>query len=187
MLTIGKEENGIELISNYLNGLSTYEAIHVVGHGSQDQIQLGAVELSSDSLFQYEDELKAWNRGLDSDADILLYGCEVASDVEGQDLVERIGFITGADVAASDDLTGHADLGGDWEFEYLVGAVETTAAFSATVQQEFQATLATVIEVTTTLDIVNDADNVTSLREACLLYTSPSPRDRQKSRMPSSA
>ena len=25
------------------------------------------------------------------------------------------------------------------------------------------------------------------LREACLLYTSPSPRDRQKSRMPSSA
>ena len=26
-----------------------------------------------------------------------------------------------------------------------------------------------------------------SLREGCLLYTSPSPRDRQKSRMPSSA
>ena len=25
------------------------------------------------------------------------------------------------------------------------------------------------------------------MREACLLYTSPSPRDRQKSRMPSSA
>ena len=25
------------------------------------------------------------------------------------------------------------------------------------------------------------------LRDACLLYTSPSPRDRQKSRMPSSA
>ena len=27
----------------------------------------------------------------------------------------------------------------------------------------------------------------TSLQRACLLYTSPSPRDRQKSRMPSSA
>ena len=33
-----------------------------------------------------------------------------------------------------------------------------------------------------------DADVVQSMRYmACLLYTSPSPRDRQKSRMPSSA
>ena len=30
-------------------------------------------------------------------------------------------------------------------------------------------------------------ENVTLFRSACLLYTSPSPRDRQKSRMPSSA
>ena len=32
----------------------------------------------------------------------------------------------------------------------------------------------------------NTSNNVNSLRN-CLLYTSPSPRDRQKSRMPSSA
>ena len=31
------------------------------------------------------------------------------------------------------------------------------------------------------------ADAVKELRKVCLLYTSPSPRDRQKSRMPSSA
>ena len=30
-------------------------------------------------------------------------------------------------------------------------------------------------------------DPVTTCDKACLLYTSPSPRDRQKSRMPSSA
>ena len=35
---------------------------------------------------------------------------------------------------------------------------------------------------------VNDGDiDSPSLFEICLLYTSPSPRDRQKSRMPSSA
>ena len=40
---------------------------------------------------------------------------------------------------------------------------------------------------------VDSMDNVNSVRSAgpivnsCLLYTSPSPRDRQKSRMPSSA
>ena len=40
-----------------------------------------------------------------------------------------------------------------------------------------------------TLDIEasNDVANDTKLYLACLLYTSPSPRDRQKSRMPSSA
>ena len=32
-----------------------------------------------------------------------------------------------------------------------------------------------------------DVIDTEKLKEACLLYTSPSPRDRQKSRMPSSA
>ena len=37
-------------------------------------------------------------------------------------------------------------------------------------------------------DVTNEADECdTSLGEACLLYTSPSPRDRTRSRMPSSA
>ena len=33
----------------------------------------------------------------------------------------------------------------------------------------------------------NDERNESGLVKGCLLYTSPSPRDRQKSRMPSSA
>ena len=35
--------------------------------------------------------------------------------------------------------------------------------------------------------LLNRSTRSLSLTEACLLYTSPSPRDRQKSRMPSSA
>ena len=37
------------------------------------------------------------------------------------------------------------------------------------------------------LDQSNDGFSLVNLHWACLLYTSPSPRDRQKSRMPSSA
>ena len=36
-------------------------------------------------------------------------------------------------------------------------------------------------------DIVNETRYVSATSPSCLLYTSPSPRDRQKSRMPSSA
>ena len=38
-----------------------------------------------------------------------------------------------------------------------------------------------------TTDLTKLEDKVDALVLACLLYTSPSPRDRQKSRMPSSA
>ena len=34
---------------------------------------------------------------------------------------------------------------------------------------------------------LNDRANTNTIHISCLLYTSPSPRDRQKSRMPSSA
>ena len=37
------------------------------------------------------------------------------------------------------------------------------------------------------IKIANKPENIYSTQIACLLYTSPSPRDRQKSRMPSSA
>ena len=36
-------------------------------------------------------------------------------------------------------------------------------------------------------DLPRNAADVPAAYKACLLYTSPSPRDRQKSRMPSSA
>ena len=38
-----------------------------------------------------------------------------------------------------------------------------------------------------TVDIYDVDKNTSILTKVCLLYTSPSPRDRQKSRMPSSA
>ena len=37
------------------------------------------------------------------------------------------------------------------------------------------------------IDYVNEKGGVLGKHKICLLYTSPSPRDRQKSRMPSSA
>jgi len=54
--------------------------------------------------------------------------------------------LTGADVAASDDITGHQTLGGDWDFEYTVGLVESDVAFSQTVQQNWEHSLVVTAE-----------------------------------------
>ena len=52
-------------------------------------------------------------------------------------LVDSIAALTGADVAASDDLTGSALLGGDWDLEYRAGDVETAIAVSTQFQQDW--------------------------------------------------
>ena len=44
-----------------------------------------------------------------------------------------------------------------------------------------------LLEEPTGGEIIFEGQNITAKDTDCLLYTSPSPRDRQKSRMPSSA
>jgi hypothetical protein len=46
----------------------------------------------------------------------------VAAGELGENFVNKIGYLTGADIAASTDLTGSALLGGNWNLEKLTGA-----------------------------------------------------------------
>ena len=65
-----------------------------------------------------------------------------AGDAAGRSLLDAVGSLTGADVAASDDATGHAELGGDWELEWQGGAVEASLPFAAATQQAWRGLLA---------------------------------------------
>ena len=49
--------------------------------------------------------------------------------------------LTGADVAASTDLTGAAELGGNWTLEYATGEIGTAAAPGAAVSATVSAAL----------------------------------------------
>jgi len=75
-------------------------------------------------------------------ADLLIYGCNLAATAEGESLVNALARLTSADVAASDDLTGSAKLGGDWELEYRTGTVESGMALSTTAQASLDGVLA---------------------------------------------
>ena len=51
----------------------------------------------------------------------------MAAGEQGQAFVTALATATGADVAASIDSTGSADLGGDWQLESDTGNVESAA------------------------------------------------------------
>ena len=143
------DSDGVDQITDLLaqsNG--KYDAIHVISHGEQGQVNLGNAQLTSENVSGYADQLASWSSALTEDADILFYGCDLAGSAEGQDFIHSISAITGADVAASDDLTGSAEEGGDWDLEFTVGNLEA-AVFSA---QGWQGVLATAAP-TVTLDV----------------------------------
>ena len=144
VIELHEGSDGIEQITSALNaqGDQKYNAVHIIAHGSDAEVLLGSTQLNSANLQQYENELSSWRTDLTLDADILLYGCDVAQTHAGQEFVDQISQWTGADIASSSDLTGHADLGGNWELEYTVGEVETDLPFSLKTTQNWTGTLA---------------------------------------------
>ena len=179
VLLLDQERDGIEQISEFLKSHRDLSAIHIVSHGNQDSFQIGSTTLSNQSLLGYAADISSWESALSDQADILIYGCDLASTESGRTLVHSLGSLTGADVAASDDLTGQQALGGDWQLEYSVGSVESDVVFSIDVMQSWHGVLQSV-SVTTTLDnntgdtssiaalLTNDGGDGISLREAII-------------------
>ena len=154
---IDSNSDGVDQIAQVLAGQQGIDAIHIISHGAAGQIQLGSGTLSTGSLDGYAGQLNDWGSALADAGDILIYGCDLAADAQGEALVNAIGILTGADVAASVDQTGHAAQGGDWDLEYRAGAVETVA-FTMVDLPVWQGTLGS-ITVTTTADTLDgDAD-----------------------------
>ncbi|WP_254564047.1 SBBP repeat-containing protein [Oscillatoria sp. HE19RPO] len=123
------QQDGVAQIAELLENCSNIEALHIVSHGSPGCLYLGSVLLNTDNLESYNQTLGQWRNALSGKADILLYGCEVAAGEIGESFVQRLSEITGAEIAASDDPTGNAALGGDWELEVRTGDINTPLVF----------------------------------------------------------
>ena len=123
IVELDKTLNGIDEITETLEGVTNIDAIHIISHGDGESIQLGTEKLTAENFEQYSNAINAWSETFTSEGDLLIYGCDLASTDEGKSLLSDLAASCDCDVAASDDTTGHESL------------------------------------------------------EACLLYTSPSPRD----------
>ena len=154
VVTFTGEEDGLARISLTLAERQAegarFDAMHVFSHGSAGALQLGSTTLDADSLLRRAGEIAGWGTALGVQADLMLYGCDVADGAEGLFLIEGLSALTGADVAASDDATGSAALGGDWLLEQHTGHIEAEVAVDAAVQATWAGLLGNEIQVNTT-------------------------------------
>ncbi len=167
VVELDANSDGVLEITRILAGYDHIETVHLISHGSSGEITLGSTELSSETIDDYTLELCSWAQSLSSGADILIYGCNVSSGTAGQAFVAELADLTGADVAASDDLTGARSTGGDWELETRIGIIESGLAGTAASRHAYAGTLAdyTVDNATDEQDGNYSAGDL-SLREA---------------------
>jgi len=126
-IVLDPAQDGIRQMADALAGMGGLSAIHVISHGSRGRVNLGTAWLTQDTLAQYQNQLATIGRALSDTGDLLLYGCNVAQGDVGQAFISALASATGADVAASSDLTGAAFLGGNWVLEANMGSIEAAS------------------------------------------------------------
>ncbi|MEG4634594.1 FG-GAP-like repeat-containing protein, partial [Microcoleus sp. AR_TQ3_B6] len=114
-----------------------YSAIHIICHGAPGHLQLGNTALNIETLPQYTFEIQQWRESLTAEASILLYGCNVAENLEagsrrylriidnsnkpaptpasGNQFLTQLHQLTGAFIVANPNPTGNSALGGTWK------------------------------------------------------------------------
>ncbi|MEM9733083.1 MAG: tandem-95 repeat protein [Pseudomonadota bacterium] len=131
IVMLDADEDGVLQMASALETGGPYDAVHIFSHGAAGALQLGNGTLNEASISgEYRAALMGIGRSLSEDGDILIYGCDFGQGEQGQRAAGLLAGITGADIAASDDLTGSESLAGDWDLELHLGQVETPA-FSA--------------------------------------------------------
>ncbi|MEZ6132993.1 MAG: DUF4347 domain-containing protein, partial [Planctomycetaceae bacterium] len=141
IVVLDSSKDGIAQITSALLQYNGIDGVHIVSHGTDGQVRLGSTTLSLENLDTYRNAISAWQYSMSDTADILIYGCNVAASEDGRQLLSQLSELTATDVAASDDLTGHEDLGGDWDLEYVTGALETSVVFTTDFQAGWNALL----------------------------------------------
>ena len=117
--------DGLAQMAEELQGRSGVDAVHILSHGDVGKVQLGNRWLDASNIATHQVQLATIGSALSDSGDILLYGCRVAEDETGIGFVRSMAEATGADVSASNDLTGSPEKYGDWALETNIGDIES--------------------------------------------------------------
>ncbi|MEG5249847.1 DUF4347 domain-containing protein, partial [Microcoleus sp. ARI1-A1] len=145
IVILNENFSGVEQITNALALQSDIEAIHILSHGSPGTLHLGSGTLSNQNLPELGNKIKQWGKALTKNADILLYGCNVAAKETGLQFIQKLHQLTGANIAASNNKTGNQALGGDWELFVKIGQISTPLALTSAAMTSYQGILGTTL------------------------------------------
>ncbi len=139
---IHSDEDGLAKLTEILSAYSGLNAVHIISHAQSGTILLGNSRLDIARVQQEVSVFNAINAAIKPDGDLLFYGCNLAAGEQGEALLELFSSHTHADVAASNNLTGSAEHGGDWELEIAKGNIESQQPFTDKALLDFSGILA---------------------------------------------
>ena len=145
VIILDTQQDGITQVNEIFADRQDLDAVHVITHGRDGYLAVGNDWLNTADLTDNSESISTWGEALGEDGDILLYGCSIAAGDSGANFIQTLAQVTDADVAASDDPTGHSALGGDWELEYSVGTIETVSPLSADIELTWEQVLAATV------------------------------------------
>lgn len=135
--------DGVQQIADVVKQYQRVDAIHIISHGSEGQIDLAGSALNSTTMSgQYAAQLAEIGKHLSAEADVLVYGCDFGKGADGAAAADQFAQLTGADIAASVDDTGHAAVGGNWDLERRTGSIETDIAVDRLAQETWRDVMA---------------------------------------------
>jgi large repetitive protein len=150
-------KDGLQQIAVDLQGVRGLASIDIISHGAADQVQVGTDTLSTATISNYSDDLKAIGNALSKNGQLDLYGCNVAAGGDG--FIDALQQATGRNVAASTDATGATALGANWTLEASTNGVTPDALpANLTSLQAFADVLATPT-APQTVTLTTDADH----------------------------
>ena len=82
--------DALKQMVSLLDGRTGLDAIHLLSHGSNGASQLGAFTLNAATLQSHAEDLARIGAALTADADILLYGCDVAAGSTGAAFINAL-------------------------------------------------------------------------------------------------
>ncbi|MEM1169130.1 MAG: DUF4347 domain-containing protein [Cyanobacteria bacterium P01_H01_bin.35] len=161
VVIIPENQDGIEVITTHLetytNSRQKLDAIHIFSHGSPGSLKLGDIFLNTHTIKLYQNQIKKWQAALNTTADVLLYGCNVAAGI-GEKFVQKLHQLTKANIAASVNPTGAYP--GDWNLGFTTGIITASKVLKPEIMATYNGTLATIT-------VTNNNDSGTgSLRQA---------------------
>ncbi|RYF28675.1 MAG: IPTL-CTERM sorting domain-containing protein [Comamonadaceae bacterium] len=127
VVVLDPHTDGLRQMADALERRHKVATVHLISHGKPGELDLGPQALDVTALHTRGADLARIRAALGDNAELLLYGCNVAEGQAGQTFIGALAQATGTRVAASTTLTGASVLGGDWVLEASTAPVRSAA------------------------------------------------------------